>query len=162
MDIVDYVSFKEVFCSIMGIKSSPNNASDDLTCHLNLSYRIEEEFDPEISDFEKTIIINDDDLKHEYDKAVEAIGDFHGMEWFSNGKNYECMVDISGLYATHFTDQISCKSVNADAEFRMGPASVTYIFCIILMLLNEGCFDGNTLDYRLYPNTSHIHPHMYG
>ena len=55
MDIVDYVSFKEVFCSIMGIKSSPNNASDDLTCHLNLSYRIEEEFDPEISDFEKTI-----------------------------------------------------------------------------------------------------------
>ncbi len=136
MDIVDYVSFKEVFCSIMGIKSSPNNASDDLTCHLNLSYRIEEEFDPEISDFEKTIIINDDDLKHEYDKAVEAIGDFHGMEWFSNGKNYECMVDISGLYATHFTDQISCKSVNADAEF--------------------------SLDYRLYPNTSHIHPYMYG
>lgn len=148
MDIVDYVSFKEVFCSIMGIKSSPNNASDDLTCHLNLSYRIEEEFDPEISDFEKTIIINDDDLKHEYDKAVEAIGDFHGMEWFSNGKNYECMVDISGLYATHFTDQISCKSVNADAEFRMGPASVTYIFCIILMLLNEGCFDGNTFRGR--------------
>lgn len=83
MDVADYVSFKEVFCSIMGIKSSPNNASDDLTCHLNLSYRIEEEFDPEISDVEKTITINDDDLKHEYDKAVEAIVDFRGMEWFS-------------------------------------------------------------------------------
>ena len=34
MDIVDYVTFKEVFCFIMGIKSSPNNVSDDLTCHL--------------------------------------------------------------------------------------------------------------------------------
>ena len=22
--------------------------------------------------------------------------------------------------------------------------------------------DGTILDYRLYPNTSHIHPHMYG
>ena len=79
MDIVDYVSFKEVFCSIMGIKSSPNNASDDLTCHLNLSYRIEEEFDPEISDFEKTIIINDDDLKHEYDKRLRPLVIF--MVW---------------------------------------------------------------------------------
>lgn len=46
MDIVDYVTFKEVFCFIMGIKSSPNNVSDDLACHLNLSYRIEESLTP--------------------------------------------------------------------------------------------------------------------